>query len=115
MRPESLRHIGSRDQLPEPLRPIADRIGASFADFLERRGNLLRNARWLPLASISSLAALFALSAYLRSSPHAEVGPEWQPPPGISWQWQLQGEVRISYSVDAYDIDGFDNSAAKVD
>ncbi len=37
-----------------------------------------------------------------------------QPTPGTSWQWQLRGEVSTSYDVDAYDIDGFDNGAAKV-
>ena len=29
----------------------------------------------------------------------------YKPKPGISWQWQLQGEIDTSYDVDLYDID----------
>jgi len=41
-------------------------------------------------------------------------GPRWAPPRALTWYWQLQGSVNNSEPVAAYDIDGFDNSAAEV-
>ena len=38
----------------------------------------------------------------------------WVPPQSLTWYWQLQGTVNNSEPVAAYDIDGFDNSAAEV-
>jgi hypothetical protein len=38
----------------------------------------------------------------------------WVPPKSLTWYWQLQGTVNNSEPVAAYDIDGFDNSAAEV-
>ena len=34
----------------------------------------------------------------------------WQPALDTTWQWQLQGELNVSYSVDVYDIDLFDST-----
>ncbi|GAA3894783.1 endo alpha-1,4 polygalactosaminidase [Streptomyces gulbargensis] len=44
----------------------------------------------------------------------AAAGRRWQPRPGLSWQWQLDGRVDPSADVAVYDIDGFENSAADV-
>jgi hypothetical protein len=38
----------------------------------------------------------------------------WQPQPGTTWQWQLQGDINTSYAVEMYDIDLFDASAATI-
>jgi hypothetical protein len=38
----------------------------------------------------------------------------WAPPRHLTWYWQLQGTVNNSQPVAAYDIDGFDNTAAEV-
>ena len=38
----------------------------------------------------------------------------WQPTPGVSWQWQLQGTVDTTIKADVFNIDGFDNSKATV-
>ena len=38
----------------------------------------------------------------------------WQPKPGTSWQWQLQGPIDLSLAVDVYDIDLFDTPASTV-
>lgn len=38
----------------------------------------------------------------------------WQPRPGTSWQWQLQGNLDTTLEVDAYDIDLFDTPAATI-
>ena len=38
----------------------------------------------------------------------------WKPPAKLSWYWQIQGTVNNSYGAAAYDIDGFDNTAAEV-
>ena len=35
----------------------------------------------------------------------------WVPKPGTTWNWQLDTPVVISYAVDMYDIDLFDNDA----
>jgi hypothetical protein len=38
----------------------------------------------------------------------------WQPPKRLTWYWQLQGKVKNSQPVAAYDIDGFENGAGEV-
>lgn len=38
----------------------------------------------------------------------------WTPPQHLSWYWQLTGNVNNAEPVAAYDIDGFENSAAEV-
>jgi hypothetical protein len=38
----------------------------------------------------------------------------WRPPSRTSWYWQLQGPINSSHSVAAYDVDGFDTSAAEI-
>ncbi len=39
----------------------------------------------------------------------------WQPPPGVSWQWQLSGNVVITYDVQMYDIDLDDVPQSTID
>jgi hypothetical protein len=39
----------------------------------------------------------------------------WDPDPGVTWQWQLTGDVDTSGGFEVYGIDGFDNSADIVD
>jgi hypothetical protein len=41
-------------------------------------------------------------------------GSRWIPPRALTWYWQLNGTINNSQPVAAYDIDGFDNSAAEV-
>jgi hypothetical protein len=41
-------------------------------------------------------------------------GSWWKPLEHLTWYWQLQGTVNNSEPVEAYDIDGFDNTAAEV-
>ncbi|MEV7021863.1 endo alpha-1,4 polygalactosaminidase [Kitasatospora sp. NPDC093558] len=41
-------------------------------------------------------------------------GARWQPTPGLTWQWQLGGNVDQSVDVPVYDIDGFENDASVV-
>jgi hypothetical protein len=41
-------------------------------------------------------------------------GSRWIPPQHLTWYWQLQGTISNSEPVAAYDIDGFDNTAAEV-
>jgi hypothetical protein len=38
----------------------------------------------------------------------------WTPTPGAQWQWVLSGPPNTSLNVQAFDIDGFDTSAATV-
>lgn len=39
----------------------------------------------------------------------------YQPRPGASWQWQLNGELDKSHDVDVYDIDLFDTSKEHIE
>lgn len=39
---------------------------------------------------------------------------DWKPPPHLTWYWQLTGRVDWSHKVDAYGVDGFETSAARV-
>ena len=41
-------------------------------------------------------------------------GDWWVPPASLTWYWQLQGPVNNSEAVDAYDIDGFNNTTEEV-
>jgi hypothetical protein len=41
-------------------------------------------------------------------------GSGWTPPQHLTWYWQLQGSVNNGEPVAAYDIDGFENTAAEV-
>lgn len=42
------------------------------------------------------------------------VGSRWQPRPGTSWQWQLQGTLDLTVDAEVFDIDLFDTSAATI-
>lgn len=39
----------------------------------------------------------------------------WQPQPGITWHWQLQGEINTDLPMQAYDIDLFDTDVSVID
>ncbi len=39
----------------------------------------------------------------------------YKPNAGISWQWQLTGDLNMNYDVDLYDIDLFETSEAEID
>jgi hypothetical protein len=41
-------------------------------------------------------------------------GSQWVPAQHLTWYWQIQGTVNNSEPVAAYDIDGFENTAAEV-
>jgi hypothetical protein len=38
----------------------------------------------------------------------------WHPPAHLTWYWQLQGKIKNGLPAAAYDIDGFETSAAEV-
>ena len=64
------------------------------------------------------LIAVSALSDALASgaSASAPQPPDrWQPPVGATWQWQLTGEVDLTFDVDVYDLDLFDTPEDVVD
>ncbi len=41
-------------------------------------------------------------------------GSRWVPQQHLTWYWQIQGTVNNNESVEAYDIDGYENTAAEV-
>ena len=53
-----------------------------------------------------------ALVANIDDAPPGSI---WQPAPGTTWQWQLQGEIDTSYDVAMYDIDLFDSPQSLID
>jgi hypothetical protein len=66
------------------------------------------------LAVAALAAALLSALALCAATAGAAGGSWWQPPQRLTWYWQLQGTVKNDQSVAAYDIDGFENSAAEV-
>jgi hypothetical protein len=70
---------------------------------------LWRRTGAIVAAALLASAALVALGG-LRA---AGAG-WWKPPQRLTWYWQLQGKVKNSEPVMAFDIDGFENSAAEV-
>jgi hypothetical protein len=57
--------------------------------------------------------ALAALALCVRT-PNARAAGWWTPPQRLTWYWQLQRTVDNDEPVAAYDIDGFENTAAEV-
>jgi hypothetical protein len=65
---------------------------------------------------ISFLVLVLLILTYSGQTP-AQAKPNsavWQPAPGTTWQWQLDGTINTGYDVTMYDIDLFDNSANTV-
>jgi hypothetical protein len=68
------------------------------------------------LAAAALVAALLSLAllAGAGAGTARAQGGWWKPPRHLTWYWQLQGTVNNAEPVAAYDIDGFENSAAEV-
>lgn len=75
-----------------------------------RNGEL--RLRYRTSGSADSRLDYLALVATVDDPPPTDV---WQPAPGTTWQWQLQGEIDPSYDVDMYDIDLFDTPHSLID
>ncbi|MGO9488528.1 MAG: endo alpha-1,4 polygalactosaminidase [Solirubrobacteraceae bacterium] len=58
--------------------------------------------------SVAALAALVIVPAAAAASEW------WHPPRQLTFYWQLQGKINTSEPVAAYDVDGFETSAAEV-
>jgi hypothetical protein len=70
----------------------------------------------LPRALVALIAAAClacAAAATATARPLAE-GTWWHPAQHLTWYWQLDGTVNNAEPVQAYDIDGFENTAAEV-
>lgn len=65
--------------------------------------------RWILVA----LATTVAAGATLASASPPTAPAHWQPPPSLTWYWQLQGKIQ-PHPVQAYDVDGFDTSPTEV-
>ncbi len=77
------------------------------------RASRPRALLWATLAGVSAAALLWGATLLRGPAAHAQPG-WWTPPPKLTWYWQLQGTVKMGEPVAAYDIDGFENSAATV-
>jgi hypothetical protein len=58
--------------------------------------------------------ALLGALVLAGSSSEAARSERWIPPQHLTWYWQLQGAVKNTRPVAAYDIDGFENGAGEV-
>ncbi|MFD7436362.1 endo alpha-1,4 polygalactosaminidase [Streptomyces sp. NPDC059861] len=67
-----------------------------------------------PAAVFTAVLLLLATLAACSDEPDRAPRALWQPRPGLTWQWQLDGKVDPSVDVPVYDIDGFENGAADV-
>ena len=70
------------------------------------------------LIRILFLAVVLALCGSIAEAAPADAQAteeRWQPEPGLSWQWQLTGNIDTSYNVDVYDVDAVETPAATVD
>jgi hypothetical protein len=65
-------------------------------------------------AATVALAGVVLLLALGAGQARAAGAGWWIPPQHLTWYWQLTGKVDNDESVAAYDIDGFENSAAEV-
>jgi len=79
---------------------------------MARGGGRLIACAAAAIALAATLAAAAAPAASARTA--AAAGTWWHPPQALSWYWQLQGTVKNAKPVGAYDIDGFENTAAEV-
>ncbi|MCH0568491.1 endo alpha-1,4 polygalactosaminidase [Streptomyces sp. MUM 136J] len=74
-----------------------------------------RGARLVAAAlALALVAALAACSGGHGRAGGPRAAALWQPRPGLTWQWQLDGRVDPSVDAAVYDIDGFENSASDV-
>lgn len=69
---------------------------------------------WLPTCAPGSLQSQDEVSVYLPTV-IATGTAVWQPAPGTTWQWQLTGDIDISFDVAMYDIDLFDVPQSVID
>lgn len=77
------------------------------------RGSFPATPTWSPTPAPSESATAHPASP-TSSSTALPARALWKPKPGLSWQWQLDGEVKPTVDVPVYDIDGFENSMADV-
>jgi hypothetical protein len=85
----------------------------------DMRGSLRESASCRALAGVVLAALVLSVAG---ASPSVAVGRAlrtaesgwWHPAQRLTWYWQLQGRIKNSQPVAAYDIDGFDNSAGEV-
>gem|GEM_PF-484037 len=49
-----------------------------------------------------------------KSGGNPQVSSWWRPTPGVSWQWQLSGDLDQSFDVEMYDIDLMEVSTAEI-
>jgi hypothetical protein len=66
------------------------------------------------LLATLALVTLTSIGLLARSDAARASGGWWTPPQHLTWYWQLTGTVNNDEPVAAYDIDGFENSAAEV-
>lgn len=67
-----------------------------------------------PVAEAEPVVTALTPSAGTPTEPVVRDGERWVPSPDDTWQWQLEGDLNLSYDVDVYDIDLFDTPASTI-
>ncbi len=68
------------------------------------------------MTRVQAVALLFSFLFSLGGGHPAAGGEErWDPAPGLTFQWQLQGELDTSVDAEVYDVDMFDTPGTTVD
>lgn len=67
------------------------------------------------LQSPAASTALTSTEIYLPIITSVALDNWWKPAVGLTWQWQLDGEIDLSFQAAVYDIDLFESEASLVD
>ena len=123
--------LGEKISLKLETDPASGRVSASWASLFDTGNFILYYAPWptgepiknVSLGPIRELTVFLPLGSYyyvaigafdsrgdfyLSNIEYFRLTEIYQPPPGISWQWQLSGPLNLEVSAELFDVDLFE-------